>query len=248
MTTTRPVERKNNTAHPLLRVRRADDRGTASLGWLDSRHSFSFGDYYDPQHMGVGHLRVVNEDRIVAGAGFPQHSHRDMEILSYVLEGSLLHRDNMGNSGAIRPGDVQLMCAGTGVTHSEFNESQEAPVHFLQIWIEPAQKSLTPSYEQRSFTDSEKRKKWRLLASPNGHDSSLTVHQDLRLYATRLVSGEQITQAFDRERQLWLQVINGTVSANGISLSAGDGLAAKAVDSLELCASTDSHVLLFDLA
>src|SRR5712671_7263391 len=206
-------------------VRYAGNRGVSNLGWLDSRHTFSFGHYYDANHMGFGPLRVINEDHVRPGAGFDTHGHRDMEILSYVLEGALEHKDSIGTGSVIRPGEVQIMSAGTGVRHSEFNHSKSEPVHFLQTWIEPDRQSIRPRYEQKRFADSEKRGHLRPIGSPDGRDGSLVIHRDVLLFAALLDSGEQVTHALAKGRKAWLQVARGAVRVNGKELEAGDGVA-----------------------
>src|SRR6187455_859487 len=204
----------------MITVRKSSERGQADHGWLESAHSFSFADYYDPRHMGFGNLRVINEDRVAPGAGFGTHGHRDMEIVSYVLDGSLAHQDSTGTSSVIRPGDVQRMSAGTGVTHSEFNASKTEPVHFLQIWLLPSRPGLPAGYEQKFFSDEEKRGRLRLVASPDGADGSVRIQQDARLYAA-LLDGGEVTHAFGAGRRGWLQVARGSVEANGHSLKTG---------------------------
>ena len=232
----------------MISVRPAEERGQARLGWLDSRHSFSFGHYYDPKHMGFGPLRVINEDRVTPGAGFDTHGHRDMEIISYVLEGALEHKDSIGTGSVIRPGDVQRMTAGTGVRHSEFNHSQEAPVHFLQIWLLPQQEGLTPSYEQKNFTAGEKAGKLRLIVSPDGRDGSLTIHQDAAIYAAVLKEGEPVTHALSPGRRAWVQVVRGSLELNGQWLRTGDGAAVQDLATLAIAAhADDTEFLLFDL-
>ncbi len=228
-------------------VRQAADRGRANHGWLDTRHTFSFADYYDERHMGFGPLRVINEDRVAPGGGFPPHRHRDMEILSYVLEGALQHQDNMGNGSVIRPGDVQRMSAGPGVMHAEYNASKTEPVHFLQIWIVPARPGLPSGYEQKRFADEEKRDRLRLVASPDGADGSVRIQQDARVFATRLSGGASVTHAFGRGRNGWLQVVRGRVDVDGASLQAGDGLAIEDEDRVTIAAADDGEALLFDL-
>ncbi len=222
-------------------------RGTSRTGWLESRHSFSFGEYRDPQHMGFRSLRVINEDRVVPGAGFPTHGHRDMDILSIVLEGTLEHKDSLGNGTRIRPGEVQRMSAGTGIRHSEFNPSTAEPVHFLQVWIVPERNGLPPSYEQREFPLDERRGKLRLVASPDGAQGALTVHQDARVFIGSLGAGEKVTQALEPGRGAWLQVARGIVALNGTEMREGDGAAAEGETALVLEADTDAEVLLFDL-
>lgn len=231
----------------MIQVVRADERGRTSFGWLDSRHTFSFGDYYDPERMGFGDLRVINEDRVQPDSGFGTHPHRDMEIISYVIDGALEHKDSMANGSIIRPGDVQRMTAGTGVRHSEFNPSSESPVHFLQIWILPEEDALEPGYEQRNFPIADKANRWRLVGSRQGREGSLTIHQDLDLHATVLEPGASVTHRFADGRRGWLQVVRGEVEANGESLRAGDGLAVRGVDKLAVTASGEAELLLFDL-
>jgi quercetin 2,3-dioxygenase len=229
-------------------MRRSDDRGRAHLGWLDSLHTFSFADYNDPRYMGYGPLRVINEDRVQAGKGFGTHGHRDMEIISYVLEGELAHRDSMGNGSVIRRGDLQRMSAGTGVEHSEFNHSQAEPVHFFQIWLLPDRRGLEPGYEEKHFDDGEKRGRLKLVASRDGRDGSVVVHQDADLYAALLGDGDVVTHATERTRKGWVQVASGAVTVNGEQLAAGDGAAIAYEDHVEIRASTDSELLLFDMA
>jgi redox-sensitive bicupin YhaK (pirin superfamily) len=237
-----------------MKLRKSDERGKAEHGWLSSRHTFSFADYYDPKQMGFRQLRVINEDRVAGGAGFPGHSHRDMEIISYVLEGALEHKDSTGTSSVIAPGDVQRMSAGTGVMHSEYNHSQSEEVHFLQIWLLPEARSLKPSYEQKHFSDDEKRGKLRLVASRGGRDGSVLVHQDLSLYATLLGDGETATHELASSRHAWLQITRGaaTVRSNGESsrVSAGDGIAVSEAKTIELtgAGTANAEILLFDLA
>jgi redox-sensitive bicupin YhaK (pirin superfamily) len=222
-------------------------RGASRTGWLDSRHTFSFGQYRDPEQMGFRNLRVINEDRVVPGAGFPPHSHADMEIISYVLEGALEHKDSLGNGTRIRPGDVQRMSAGTGVTHSEFNPSTTDPVHFLQIWIIPSQMGLPPSYEQKAFPIEEQRGRLRLVAAPGGEDGALTLHQDARLFMARLRSGDKVVHAVGRGRGVWLQVTRGIIALNRTEMREGDGAAVENEDRIEAEAETDAEFLLFDL-
>src|SRR5215471_7408794 len=195
----------------MITVRRAGERGIANHGWLDSRHSFSFGHYYDPKHMGFGPLRVINEDRVQPGGGFDTHGHRDMEIISYVLEGALAHKDSIGTGSVIRPGDVQVMSAGTGIRHSEFNHSKTEPVHFLQIWIVPDREGIAPRYDQKRFPDEEKRGRLRLVGSSDGRDGSIVIHQDAELRAAILAAGEGATSALRAGRRAWLQVARGAV-------------------------------------
>jgi quercetin 2,3-dioxygenase len=232
----------------MITVRPAEERGQARLGWLDSRHSFSFGHYYDPKQMGLGPLRVINEDRVTPGAGFDTHGHRDMEIISYVLEGDLEHKDSIGTGSVIRPGDVQRMSAGTGVRHSEFNHSQEAPVHFLQIWLLPEKEGLAPSYEQKNFAPREKAGKLRLIVSPDGRDGSLTIHQDAEIYAAVLKEGDTIRHSLNAGRKAWLQIVSGSLDLNGQWLRTGDGAAVTDTEALTIAAHSDgTEFLLFDL-
>ncbi|MBK8534005.1 MAG: pirin family protein [Candidatus Competibacteraceae bacterium] len=229
-------------------LRAAAERGRANHGWLDSAHSFSFSSYYDPQHMGFGPLRVINDDRIIPGAGFDTHGHQDMEIVSYVLEGALAHRDSLGTGSVIRPGDVQRMSAGTGIQHSEFNPSQTDPVHFLQIWIIPDRAGYPPSYEQKYFGAAEKRGRLCLVASCEGRAGSVTLHQDVDLYAA-LLDGEDVTEFDLREGRLaWIQVAQGEMCVNGQLLSEGDGLAIDESGWLRLEGAQTAEVLLFDMS
>lgn len=228
-------------------VRRAAERGRSDLGWLDSRHTFSFSGYYDPAQMGFRALRVINDDRVAAGRGFGMHGHADMEILSYVVSGELAHRDSLGNGETIRPGDVQRMTAGTGIRHSEFNPSATAPVRFLQIWIEPEREGLKPGYEQRFVAPEEKAHRLRLVASRDGRDGSVVIHQDVALSAGLLSPGDRVRYDLAAGRHAWLQVVRGTLTANGTALAEGDGARWSAATPIELTASADSEVLLFDL-
>jgi redox-sensitive bicupin YhaK (pirin superfamily) len=233
----------------MITVRRAAERGTANFGWLDSRHTFSFGHYYDPDHMGFGALRVINEDRVEPGRGFDTHGHQDMEIISYVLEGALEHRDSIGTGSVIRPGDVQVMSAGTGIRHSEFNHSKREPVHFLQIWVLPERRGLTPRYDQKSFPGAEKRDRLRLVASSDGRDGSLLIHQDADIYDALLSRGHAITHPLKAGRKSWVQVVGGAVEVNGKPALAGDGVAVEDEAALSITAGADdSEVLVFDLA
>lgn len=233
----------------MMTIRASGDRGQVNFGWLDSRHTFSFGNYYDPAHMSFGTLRVINEDKVTPGQGFATHGHRDMEIITYVLAGELAHKDSIGNGASIRPGDVQRMSAGTGIMHSEYNASATDPVHLLQIWVLPATQGLAPSYEQTYFAPEEKRDRWRLLGSPDGRDGSVTIHQDLDLYATVLQPQATVTHLLAAGRQAWVQVAQGAVQLNGHALTAGDGAALKDETTLTLVStSTDAEVLLFDMA
>jgi redox-sensitive bicupin YhaK (pirin superfamily) len=231
----------------MLLIRRADDRGRANLGWLDSRHTFSFADYHDPRFMGYGPLRVINEDRVQPGQGFGTHGHRDMDIISYVLEGELAHRDSIGNGSVIRRGDVQRMTAGTGVEHSEFNHSATEPVHFFQIWIIPNRRGLAPGYEEKHFGDDDKRGRLKLVASRDGRDGTVTIHQDADLYSAMLAAGEEATHTTERSRKGWVQVASGAVTVNGETLAAGDGAAIAYEEAVAIRATADSELLLFDM-
>jgi hypothetical protein len=229
----------------MIEIRRGQERGHANHGWLDSFHSFSFASYHDPQHMGFGPLRVINEDRVQPGQGFGTHSHRDMEIISYVLAGALAHQDSMGNGSTIRPGDVQRMSAGTGVAHSEFNASKDEPVHFLQIWIEPSVRGAKPGYEEKRFDDASKRGQLRLIASPDGRDGSVTIHQDAFLYAA-LIDGDETAQHSPRAgRRTYVHVVRGEVSVNGEPLAHGDALKISGEGGVRL--DRAAEVLVFDL-
>jgi redox-sensitive bicupin YhaK (pirin superfamily) len=232
----------------MIKVRRSGDRGHTKLNWLDSRHTFSFGDYYDPQHMGFSDLRVINEDRVVPGAGFPTHSHRDMEIITYVLEGALAHKDSTGTSSVIQVGDVQRMSAGTGISHSEYNASQTEPVHFLQIWIIPDETGLKPGYEQRAFPFDKNRGRFTLIASKQGRDGSVTVHQNVDVWSACCAPGEQATLHLKPGRHGFVQVARGAATLNGVTLNAGDGAAISQEEILEFKAVEDAEMLLFDLA
>ena len=234
----------------MLTIRRSEERGHFDHGWLDTRHTFSFADYRDERFMGFSDLRVINEDRVKAGQGFGTHGHRDMEILSYVLDGELGHRDSMGNGSTIRPGEVQRMSAGTGVTHSETNPSPEKPVHFLQIWILPAEQGIRPGYEQRAFPEAERRGRLRILASADGRDGSVTIHQDAAMLGAILAPGDRVLHEIPAGRVAWVQVARGEVSVNGKRLRAGDGLSAVDEPSLEIQGGGggDADVLVFDLA
>ena len=230
-----------------VQVRKAADRGVADHGWLSSRHTFSFADYCDPEQIGFSDLRVINDDRVTSGQGFGRHPHRDMEILSYVLEGALAHTDSMGTGSQIKPGDVQLMSAGTGVTHSEFNGSKEASVHFLQIWIVPNRSGGAPVYQQQHFDASEKRGRLRLIISPDGHDGSLGIQQDTRIYAGLFDGDETATLTFDKSRYAYVHVARGSVELDGVALEAGDGVRLHNPQTLKLAAGKDAEVLVFDL-
>ncbi len=228
-------------------IRRSAERGHANHGWLDSFHTFSFADYFDPKHTEFGVLRVINEDRVQPGLGFGTHSHRDMEILTYVLEGELAHKDSIGTGSTIHPGDIQRMSAGRGVTHSEFNPSKDKPVHFLQIWIRPNALGIAPSYEQKRFEDHEKRGRLCLVASPDGAAGSLHIHQDARVYAGLFRDVERATLAIEPSRRVYVHMARGSVAVNGAALAAGDGLQLTEVSTLQISAGTDAEVLAFDL-
>jgi len=232
----------------MFTLRKAGDRGRADFGWLDSRHSFTFGDYFDPKFMGFRTLRVINEDKVAAGGGFPTHPHRDMEIFSYVVSGALEHRDSMGNQRQLGPGQVQMMSAGSGVTHSEFNPSSDHAAHFLQIWIQPERTGLTPSYsEWKPAANSEVLSKV-LLISPDGREDSATIRQDAYVYRIRLQTGERLTHVASQGRGIWLQVISGSISANtNLRLAPGDGLSVENEEALHLEGIENSEALLFDL-
>jgi redox-sensitive bicupin YhaK (pirin superfamily) len=232
----------------MINIRKSNERGRANHGWLDTHFTFSFADYFDPEHVQFRTLRVMNDDRVAGGGGFPMHPHRDMEIVTYVLEGALEHRDSMGNGSVIKPGDVQYMSAGSGVTHSEFNPSKTKPVHLYQIWMLPEKKGLKPAYDQKNFSETEKRGKLRLLASPDGRDGSLKIRQDNELYATVLGKGDSVKHALKPERHAYVQVARGSVELNGQQLAEGDGAAISAEKAVELTGVKDSEVLLFDLA
>ena len=236
----------------MITVRKSDDRGHFDHGWLDTRHTFSFAEYRDPRHMGFRDLRVINEDVVQPGAGFPTHAHADMEILTYVLSGALEHKDSMGTGSVIRPGDAQRMSAGTGVTHSEYNASRTEPVHLLQIWIIPVRRGLRPEYEQKAFPDEQRHGRLRLIAAPDGADGSLAWHQDVRLYDALLEPGAAVRHEFRPNRFGWLQVTRGRVLANGEPLAAGDGAAIADEAAIEVVGGSPDggrgEVLLFDLA
>ena len=229
----------------MLTIRRSDERGHFDHGWLDTRHTFSFADYYDPRFEGFRSLRVINEDRVSPGMGFGTHGHRDMEIISYVLEGALQHKDSIGTGSVIRPGDVQRMSAGTGVQHSEFNGSREEPVHFLQIWIIPERRGIQPGYEEKSFSTEDRRGELRLIASPNGADGSITIHQDVRLYSA-ILDGRELRHRFADGRHGWLQVARGNATINGQELRAGDGVSISEESEIVI-GGDEGEVLLFDL-
>jgi redox-sensitive bicupin YhaK (pirin superfamily) len=228
-------------------VRRSNERGYADHGWLKSFHTFSFADYFDPQHVEFGPLRVINEDRVQAGAGFGTHGHSDMEIISYVLAGELAHQDSMGNGSTIRPGDVQRMSAGTGVRHSEFNPSGSEPVHFLQIWIQPNVHGIEPSYEEKRFSADEKRGRLRLIASPDRAAGSVLIHQDARVFAGLFSGAESATLEVEPDRRIYVHIARGALSANGVALQAGDALKLTDTTTLQLRDGRDAEVLVFDL-
>lgn len=233
----------------MITIRPTQERGAANFGWLDTRHTFSFGNYYDSNYLGFASLRVINEDKVQPGKGFATHSHRDMEIITYVLDGALEHKDSLGNGSIMRPGDVQRMSAGTGIQHSEFNPSPTDPVHLLQIWILPEQTGIKPSYEQKYFAAAEKRGKLRLIGSHDGREGSVTIHQGVDLYATQLASGEQVSYSLAEGRNAWIQVARGSVQFNGGELKAGDGAAISQQVGITLKGtSAVAEVLLFDMA
>src|SRR5882672_5538266 len=244
----RRERRGRRSRYRMITIRRHDERGRAELGWLDSRHTFSFGSYRDRRHMGFRSLRVINEDRVAPGQGFGAHSHSDMEIISYVLEGALEHKDSLGNGAAIQPGEVQRMSAGSGITHSEYNPSKDAPVHFLQIWILPESKNIAPGYEQRSYPSAERQGRLKLVGSRDGRDGSVTIHQDVALYAGLLGMGDRVKHVLAPGRHAWLQLAQGAVTANGQWLRAGDGAAISEESGIEIVADESAEMLLFDLA
>jgi hypothetical protein len=231
----------------MIEIRKSEERGRAHHGWLQSQHSFSFADYYDPRHTGFGPLLVINEDRVAPGAGFGTHGHRDMEIISYVLDGALEHKDSMGTGSVLHYGDVQRMSAGSGVRHSEFNGSQTEPVHFLQIWIQPNAKGIAPSYEEKHFPVEEKQGRLRLIASGDGREGSVLIHQDASLYAAILNGGEQIEHALQAGRLGYVHVIRGRVEVNGVALQGGDALKIGAEDKVSFANAEAAELLLFDL-
>jgi redox-sensitive bicupin YhaK (pirin superfamily) len=232
----------------MIQIYKSNDRGHADHGWLDSRFSFSFAEYYDPEHVQFRTLRVMNDDRIAGGGGFPTHPHRDMEIVTYVLEGALAHKDSMGNGSLIRPGDVQYMSAGTGVAHSEFNASQKDPVHMYQIWMFPDKKNYAPVYDQKHFSEAEKHGRLRLVVSPDGREGSVKIRQDNQLYATVLGPGESVKHELGPDRHAYVQVARGSVTLNGKELDTGDGAAISEEKTLQLTGVKNAEVLLFDLA
>ncbi len=231
----------------MIEIRKADDRGIANFGWLDSRHSFSFGSYYDPRHTGFGPLLVINDDRVQPARGFGTHGHRDMEIISYVLEGELAHKDSMGNGSVLRYGDVQRMSAGTGVMHSEFNNSPNQLVHFLQIWIQPALQGIAPGYEEKHFDTDSKRGRLRLIASPDGAEGSVTIHQDARLYASLLNGDDAVTHTLAPGRRAYVHLIRGAADVNGTRLHTGDALKLEGETSVQVSGADAAELLLFDL-
>jgi redox-sensitive bicupin YhaK (pirin superfamily) len=232
----------------MITLRRANDRFHTDFGWLDSRHTFAFGEHWDPRHAGFRNLRVINDDRVAAGGGFPMHPHKDMEIISYVLDGGLAHEDSMGNGSVIRPGDVQRMSAGTGVRHSEFNPEKERATHFLQIWLLPSEKGIRPSYEQQRFTDEEKGRGFRLVASPDGREGSVKITADAALRVARLEPGQEREVALPKGRHGWVHVATGAIELNGQRLAAGDGAAISDEGALRFTGLEAGEVLLFDLA
>jgi redox-sensitive bicupin YhaK (pirin superfamily) len=231
----------------MIDIRHADERGSVNLGWLDSKHSFSFGHYFDPDHMGFGPLRVINEDRVQPGEGFPTHDHENMEIISYVLDGALEHKDSIGTGSVIRPGDVQRMSAGTGIRHSEYNPSTEHPAHFLQIWIVPDETGIEPGYEQKAFAPADRQGVLKLVAARNGRDGALTLHQDVDLYSSLFKDGDDVSLALRDGRRAWVQVARGSVQVNGEALEAGDGVALSNETALRVTAKSDAEVLIFDM-
>ena len=232
----------------MITIRKSEDRGHVKLGWLDTYHTFSFDQYYNPAHMHFRTLRVINEDRVAPAKGFPTHSHRDMEIITYILSGALEHRDSMGNGSVIRPGDVQRMTAGTGVAHSEYNPSPDEPVHLLQIWIMPNARNLAPGYEQKFFPPENRQDQLRLIASPDGAQDSVKINQDARVYVSNLVSGQTVAHELAAGRSAWLQLAHGSVMLNDANLTAGDGAAVSAESALRISAADEAEFLLFDLA
>jgi redox-sensitive bicupin YhaK (pirin superfamily) len=231
----------------MITIRKSNERGHGNHGWLDTRFTCSFADYFDPKHVHFRTLRVMNDDRVAGGGGFPMHPHSDMEIVTYVLEGALQHKDSMGNGSVIKPGDIQYMSAGTGVTHSEFNASKTEPVHLYQIWMFPQEKGQKPAYDQKNFSEAEKRGKLRLIASPDGRDGSVKIRQENELYATVLGAGESVKHTLKPERHAYVQVARGSVKLNGTALETGDGAAISAEKSVELTGVKNAEVLVFDL-
>ena len=231
----------------MIKIRKAEARGHFDFGWLNTYHTFSFGDYYDPSHMAFRTLRVINEDVVAPGRGFPTHGHRDMEIVTYILQGALEHRDSMGSGSIIRRGDAQRMSAGTGVTHSEANPSPDEPVHLLQIWIFPAEQDMQPDYEEKRFSDDEKRNRLRLIVSPDASDGSVKIHQDAKIYASLLDDRQEVVHSLENGRSAWLQVAAGSVHLNDVALKQGDGAAVSEESSLRITAQAPAEILLFDL-
>jgi redox-sensitive bicupin YhaK (pirin superfamily) len=231
----------------MIRIRRAEERGHANHGWLDTHHTFSFASYRDPEHMGFRSLRVMNEDFVQPGQGFGTHPHHDMEIVTYVLEGALEHKDSMGNGEVLRPGEFQRMSAGTGITHSEFNPSDTDPVHLYQIWLFPDRKGIEPSYEQKRFSDEERRNRLRLVASPDGENGSLTIHQEARIFLSSLDKGQRIVHPIGPGRHAWLQLLRGRATVNGQALNTSDGAAMSEEPELEIVAGNTAEIMLFDL-
>lgn len=232
----------------MITVRKAEDRGHFDFGWLNTYHTFSFSEYYDPKHMHFRSLRVINEDTVHPGGGFPTHPHRDMEIITYVLEGELAHKDSMGNGSVIRPGEVQRMSAGTGILHSEFNHSKDKSVHLLQIWILPNKRGVTPTYEQKFFEAKEKQGRLRLVASPDGSEASVTIHQDAKLFATLLESGQNVEYKLEPDRHIWIHVARGTIEINGQKLGQSDSAGISEEQLITITGTEKAEVLLFDLA
>lgn len=232
----------------MIAIRRSEERGHANHGWLDTYHSFSFANYYDPKHMGFRALRVINEDKVSPGAGFGTHGHQDMEIITYVLEGALEHKDSIGNGAIIKPGEVQRMSAGTGITHSEYNHSKTDPVHLLQIWLLPDTKGLKPSYEQRNFEVAKTSGKLQLVAAKDGREGAVKVHQDVNLYAAALAKDERVSHTLQPNRHGWVQVARGAITLNSLPLNQGDGAAVSGESELTIAATEEAEILLFDLA
>lgn len=232
----------------MITIRKSEERGHIDFGWLNTFHTFSFGDYYDPKHMQFRSLRVINEDFVAAGRGFPTHGHRDMEIVTYILQGALEHRDSMGNGSTIRRGDAQRMSAGTGVTHSEANPLDNQDTHLLQIWILPAQQGSQPEYEEKKFSDEEKRNQLRLIVSSDGREGSVKIHQDANIYATLLEAGQEVAHEIGNGRHAWVQVAEGSITIDDVSLKQGDGAAVSQESNIRIIATEPAEILLFDLA
>jgi redox-sensitive bicupin YhaK (pirin superfamily) len=231
----------------MLTIRKSDDRGHFNHGWLNTYHTFSFSRYYDPQHMGFRALRVINEDFVAPGKGFGSHPHDNMEILTYIVQGALEHKDSLGTGSVIKPGDIQRMTAGTGITHSEFNPSKSEPVHLLQIWLEPAQEGHKPSYDQKHFSEADRKDRLRLIASPDAADGSIKVTEDIRLYASLLSEGKKVSLDLKPGRHAWVQVVQGPIRVNDLTLESGDGAAVSDESRLEIAAGADSEFIVFDL-